>query len=88
MSSFSNYPKYSGKLTEAELRTVRSYDAMAASFDSSHKDKAFWLIDMRRFYELLPEGKVLEIGTGSGRDARTLRRLVTNTSAPIYPMAS
>jgi SAM-dependent methyltransferase len=74
MGSSSSYAK-SNSLSLQERQTLQTYNATATSYDASHKDKAVWLVEMRRFYELLPEGNILEIGSGTGRDARILTSL-------------
>ncbi len=60
------------------LRTVNYYDAHAEEWVEKHngyEERTYWPDEMRRFRELLPEGKILEIGSGSGKDASNLIRL-------------
>jgi len=60
------------KLTEEEVQTMRTYDTIAPNWASKHSSEKFWSEEMDRFEELLPDGKVLEIGSGGGRDAKEL----------------
>lgn len=55
--------------------TKATYDAVASVWTDHHNDKGFWALEMTRFQELLPSGSVLEIGSGSGRDASELAAL-------------
>lgn len=59
-------------LTKEEEQTVRTYDINAAEWASQHASERFWGQEMDRFSELLPNGKVIEIGSGGGRDAKEL----------------
>jgi 2-polyprenyl-3-methyl-5-hydroxy-6-metoxy-1,4-benzoquinol methylase len=59
-------------LTEPEKITKESYDSVSAEWADTHKTEKFWQENFDEFYKLLPEGKLLEIGCGSGRDAREL----------------
>lgn len=45
---------------------------MAAEWSSSHWTKKFWGDNFDFFYDLLPKGRLLEIGCGAGRDAQEL----------------
>lgn len=56
----------------AEQKTVASYDALAADWAASRVDPSFWATELERFHDLLPEGNVIEIGSGGGRDAQEL----------------
>ena len=61
--------------TDKEKQTVDYYDREAANWASSHKgyeEKSYWEGEMAKFHELLPSGKVLEIGFGTGKDALAL----------------
>lgn len=60
-------------LTPEEKATLASYDQHASFWAEKHNTKNFWLEEFKRFQELLPQGKVLEIGSGGGRDAAILR---------------
>lgn len=60
------------KLTKEEVKTQRTYDRLAKKWSSTHSTKSFWGEEMKRFHAFLPSGKVLEIGSGAGRDAKEL----------------
>lgn len=60
------------KFTPAELKTIQFYDNKASEWASSHSGGQFWKSEMKKFHKLLPAGKVLEIGSGGGRDAKEL----------------
>lgn len=57
------------KLTSKERKTKEYYDRTAGEWASEHLTHKFWG-SMDKFYELLPSGKVIEIGCGGGRDAK------------------
>jgi SAM-dependent methyltransferase len=59
-------------LTSEEVATRIAYDAMASTWSAQHDTKGFWAEELKRFYELLPTGRLLEIGAGGGRDAKEL----------------
>lgn len=63
------------ELTPEELITIESYDANAAEWAGAHMTPGFWREDMHEFNRWLPGGRLLEIGSGGGRDARELIRL-------------
>lgn len=60
------------KLTSKERLTIATYDRRAENWSSSHATASFWGEEMARFKELLPGGRILEIGAGGGRDAKEL----------------
>jgi SAM-dependent methyltransferase len=60
------------KSTDNEEITNESYNSTAESWASSHWTLKFWGDNFDRFYELLPQGRLLEIGCGAGRDAKDL----------------
>jgi len=60
------------KLTPEEAQTIQYYNKEASEWVSSHSSGRFWGEEIDRFHELLPSGKLLEIGSGGGRDAREL----------------
>ena len=60
------------RLTKEEEQTMRTYDTSASEWSSKYSSKRFWGEEMDRFGELFPTGKVLEIGSGGGRDAKEL----------------
>ncbi len=60
------------ELTQEEKITIATYDKQALFWVTAHATKHFWQKEMDRFHELLPSGRILEIGAGGGRDAREL----------------
>ena len=56
-------------LTLKEIKTIKYYDKEAPKWALEHLTNKFWG-SMDKFYNLLPSGKVIEIGCGGGRDAR------------------
>lgn len=59
-------------LTTEEGMTLDTYDAIAKQWSEEHAIPGFWREEMRTFQEFLPFGKVLEVGSGGGRDAKEL----------------
>ena len=62
------------KLTKREQQTLKSYDQYGKQWAASHLDFDFWVPELKKFKKYLSEGKVLEIGSGGGRDAKELIR--------------
>ncbi len=62
------------KLTAAEKLTLKTYDTNAKAWAQKHSSPGYWADGMATFKKLLPQGKILEIGAGGGRDARELVR--------------
>lgn len=60
------------ELTPEEKTTIATYDKQAESWSTNHSTISFWGDEMARFNELLPNGRILEIGAGGGRDAKEL----------------
>lgn len=61
--------------TDREKRTVGYYDKKAEAWATAHggyEDVSYWQSEMEKFHDLLPNGKVLEIGSGTGKDASAL----------------
>jgi ubiquinone/menaquinone biosynthesis C-methylase UbiE len=58
------------KLTQQEQVTIEAYDQNAAAWSDSRNVKGYWREELDTFYSYLPEGKVLEVGAGGGRDAK------------------
>lgn len=57
------------------FRTISYYDTHAKEWSEKHHgfdDGTYWVVEMDRFHKLLPEGNILEIGSGTGKDAREL----------------
>lgn len=80
------------ELTKEEQITKQSYDSVSEEWRDSHNTPRFWGINFDKFFELLPEGRLLEIGCGAGRDARELVAhgydyLGTDISAPQIEQA-
>jgi SAM-dependent methyltransferase len=59
-------------LTDQEEMTKQAYDSSAALWSSNHDDGQQWAEELDTFRELLPSGRVLEVGCGGGCDAREL----------------
>ena len=60
------------KLTPQEKLTIEAYDQNATTWAQSRNKKGDWAKEKETFKEYLPSGKVLEIGSGGGRDAKDL----------------
>src|SRR3990167_6131265 len=60
------------KLTLEEQESLNSYNKYGKQWAASHLDFGFWALELKRFKKYLPNGKVLEIGSGGGRDAKEL----------------
>lgn len=61
--------------TDREQATVDYYDREAenwATAHDGHEESSYWAREMDMFHRLLPKGKVLEIGSGTGKDASAL----------------
>lgn len=52
--------------------TNKYYDEHGRSWASGHQDQNFWADALKEFSKLLPKGKIIEIGSGGGRDAEML----------------
>lgn len=55
-----------------EKLTIAAYDNQTTHWVDQHQTPNFWEKEMDKFQELLPAGKILEIGSGGGRDAKEL----------------
>lgn len=60
------------ELSPEERTTMQTYDRQAGSWSSQHMTGGFWAEEMNDFAEALPGGRILEIGSGGGRDAQEL----------------
>jgi len=60
------------ELTQDEKQTLSSYDKYGKRWAVEHLDFSFWKSELNRFKQYLPTGKILEIGSGGGRDAKKL----------------
>lgn len=63
------------ELTPVENNTIKFYDSQASEWVSNHSSMRFWGDEIDRFHELLPSGRLLEVGSGGGRDAMELIKL-------------
>ena len=60
-------------LSDAELTTLATYQASAADWSGQRSaDPGFWAPELDRVSRLTPHGRVLDVGSGNGRDARLL----------------
>lgn len=58
---------------DPKLKTISYYDRNAENWVHQHPDRStFWHSEIKKFHELLPQGRILEIGSGSGDDAKAL----------------
>jgi SAM-dependent methyltransferase len=60
------------KLTPEEEKTIQAYDQNASAWAGSRNQKGVWGSEKKKFFSYLPHGKILEIGSGGGRDAKEL----------------
>lgn len=56
------------KLSPQEAKTFETYQKIAARWVQEHSDTDAWAPEFKKFRKLLPHGKVIDIGCGSGRD--------------------
>lgn len=63
------------ELTDEEKQTIASYDTNAKVWAKSRNIKKFWLEEKEKFKKYLPQGKVIEIGSGGGRDSIDLMKM-------------
>lgn len=62
-------------LTEEEKITKAAYDKYGKAWAAANVMGDFWRPYIHKFHRILPEGNILEIGCGSGRDAQDLIKL-------------
>ncbi len=62
-------------LLPEEQITKQAYDKHGHVWAKKYGDDKFYRREFSKFKELLPEGNILEIGSGSGRDAKVLVNL-------------
>jgi 2-polyprenyl-3-methyl-5-hydroxy-6-metoxy-1,4-benzoquinol methylase len=60
------------RLTAEEELTKQTYNKTAKKWASLHHRHGFWAAEMKQLQQLLPSGRVLEVGAGAGRDAKEL----------------
>jgi len=64
--------------TTPDIQTIKYYDKHAEEWATTHggyEENSYWEKEMQRFYQLLPKGKILEIGSGAGNDASALIKM-------------
>ncbi len=64
--------------TQKEQKTIDYYDREAQNWSDAHggnERESYWQREMDKLHELLPGGKVIEIGSGAGKDASALIRM-------------
>lgn len=59
-------------LTQDELQTVDAYNQNAEIWANSRNKKGVWGNEKKKFHTYLPKGKIIDIGSGSGRDGKDL----------------
>ena len=84
--------KRSEELLPEEQLTLDAYNQVAAQWAAEHDDAEYWSLELDLFHQLLPQGSVLEIGSGGGRDAKELitlgyRYTGTDISAGLLQVA-
>lgn len=57
------------RLTDAEQQTLATYETQADSWAGARNPKSFWEPEFQIFRDTLAEGRVLDVGSGNGRDA-------------------
>lgn len=60
------------KLTPQEQQTIDAYNQNATAWAKSRSGKGYWLKEKQKFQKYLLRGKLLEVGSGGGRDAKEL----------------
>lgn len=60
------------ELNPEEKITLETYNTTAKQWSENHAIVGFWKEEMEIFRTLLPNGKILEVGAGGGRDAKEL----------------
>lgn len=60
------------KLTNVEQQTLDAYNKNAVTFASTRRHEENWLQERNKFKQYLSKGKILDIGSGGGRDAKDL----------------
>ena len=65
-------------MKDKKTQTIGYYDTHAIEWSNIHhgdEQESYWKVEMDMFHKFLPCGKVLEVGSGSGKDASALLRL-------------
>ncbi|CAN5199518.1 hypothetical protein BH09PAT2_BH09PAT2_03230 [soil metagenome] len=60
------------KLTPQEKLTIEAYDQNATVWADSRNKQGVWGNEKNKFHQYLSHGKIIEIGSGGGRDAKDL----------------
>ena len=60
------------QLLPEEQMTLDAYNQVAAQWAAEHDDPEYWSLELDLFHQLLPQGSIVEIGSGGGRDAKEL----------------
>jgi ubiquinone/menaquinone biosynthesis C-methylase UbiE len=58
------------KLTPQEEQTIQAYDQNASAWAGSRNQKGVWGDEKKKFFSYLPTGRIIEVGSGGGRDAK------------------
>lgn len=60
------------EFTPQELTTIYYYNLTAQNWSGEHANTSFWAKELTTFQRFLPQGSILEVGSGGGRDAKLL----------------
>ena len=60
------------ELSKQEQSTISVYDKIAERWCKENSRVVLWRDEINQFHDLLPKGKILEVGCGGGRDAKEL----------------
>jgi len=58
---------------KADKKTIEAYDKTAKIYGDTRTIN-FWESELKKFMDYLPSGKVLDVGCGTGRDTRFLKK--------------
>lgn len=72
------------KLTKQELETMVAYDQNAAAWAESRNIKGYWKEEIGKFFNLLPSGKLLEVGSGGEEMRKSLLQKDMSILEQIY----
>jgi ubiquinone/menaquinone biosynthesis C-methylase UbiE len=62
-------------LTDEEQKTLEFYEKEGVDWAARRREPTFWLDEIAEFQQLLPKGKILEVGCGVGLEAELLAEL-------------